>query len=568
MSNNLLTGTIPSSFAKLPVLQVLTLSLNLLHGGIVVMGEASGSPSLLQLDLSYNKLDGPLPAGLVSMVVSSTDLGLSHNNFSGPLPRWLGQLVVAQVLDFSSNNFDGTIPDEQLRQCAGLTLLNLSFNHLSGEIFGGSSKLDYLQTLDISSNNLTGALPPFLKSLHRLTFLNVSFNNFRGPIPVSGVFQHLNSSSFQGNPGLCGSIIHKQRRPPASHPHVRRKPFFILGATLAATAVLLGCVAVLAACFHYRTRAAFQGENFLAAETRRFTAEELALATQGYAGTNLLGQGTHAAVYKAVLSDGMIVAVKKLKELCAQEVLLKEAHILSKLRHRNLVRVRGCVLNLDVSALVLDYMPEGSLEHYLHDRREHEEYDWRRLTTIATGLANALIYLHHEYGMPIIHGDIKPSNILLDSNLEAHLADFGLSKLGKDGVFSIVSNFKGTIGYMAPEYAYAAEATTKVDVYSFGVVILEMLTGQKPTEVSGGVSLHEWVLDKLSEGSGSSVLQELLDARLVQSVQSPTKVGQALQLFKMGIACTQNQPRDRPTIQGILPFLCTLQLDTSSSETV
>ncbi|MCO5600474.1 hypothetical protein L7F22_054587 [Adiantum nelumboides] len=388
------------------------------------------------------------------------------------------------------------------------------------------SKQDYLQTPDISSNNLTGALPPFLKSLHRLTFLNVSFNNFRGPIPVSGVFQHLNLSSFQGNPGLCGSIIHKQCRPPASHPHVRRKPFFILGATLAATAVLLGCVAVLAACFHYRTRAAFQGENFLAAETRRFTAEELALATQGYAETNLLGQGTHAAVYKGVLSDGMIVSVKKLKERCAQEVLLKEAHILSKLRHRNLVRVRGCVLNLDVSALVLDYMPEGSLEHYLHDRREHEEYDWRRLTTIATGLANALIYLHHEYGMPIIHGDIKPSNILLDSNLEAHLADFGLSKLGKDGVFSIVSNFKGAIGYMAPEYAYAAEATTKVDVYSFGVVILEMLTGQKPTEVSGGVSLHEWVLDKLSEGSGSSVLQELLDARLVQSVQSPTKVGQ------------------------------------------
>ncbi|MCO5600473.1 hypothetical protein L7F22_054586 [Adiantum nelumboides] len=224
-----------------------------------------------------------------------------------------------------------------------------------------------------------------------------------------------------------------------------------LQATLVTTAVL-GFVVVLATCFHYRTQAAcaFQGEIFLAAETRRFTAEELALATGGYVETNLLGQGTHAAVYKGVLSDGMIVAVKKLKEGCSREVLLKEAHILSKLRHRNLVRVWGCVLNLDVSALVLDYMPEGSLEHYLHDRREHEEYDWRRLTTIATGLANALIYLHHEYGMPVIHGDIKPSNILLDSNLEAHLADFGLSKLSEDGVLSIVSNFKGTIGYMAP----------------------------------------------------------------------------------------------------------------------
>ncbi|KAI5065671.1 hypothetical protein GOP47_0020366 [Adiantum capillus-veneris] len=179
-------------------------------------------------------------------------------------------------------------------------------------------------------------------------------------------------------------------------------------------------------------------------------AEELAVATGCYAEDNLLGQETQAAVYKGVLSDGMIVAMKKLKAPCSREVLLKEIQILRKLRHRNLVRVRGCILNLDVSVLVLDYMSNGSLEHYLHVRRDHEEYDWGRLTTIATGLVNALTYLHHEYGVPVINGDIKPSNILLDSSLEAHLADFGLSKLGKEGVFPISSNFKGTIGYMAP----------------------------------------------------------------------------------------------------------------------
>ncbi|KAI5065205.1 hypothetical protein GOP47_0019900 [Adiantum capillus-veneris] len=137
-------------------------------------------------------------------------------------------------------------------------------------------------------------------------------------------------------------------------------------------------------------------------------AEELAVATGCYAEDNLLGQETQAAVYKGVLSDGMIVAMKKLKAPCSREVLLKEIQILRKLRHRNLVRVRGCILNLDVSVLVLDYMSNGSLEHYLHVRRDHEEYDWGRLTTIATGLVNALTYLHHEYGVPVINGDIKP----------------------------------------------------------------------------------------------------------------------------------------------------------------
>lgn len=258
-------------------------------------------------------------------------------------------------------------------------------------------------------------------------------------------------------------------------------------------------------------------------------------------------------VYKGMLSDGTLVAVKKFKAVCSREDLLKELQILSKLRHRNLVRILGCVINLEVIALVLDFMSNGSLEYYLHN--ESHKLSWDMFIQTAKGLANALVYLHHEYGVPIIHGDVKPSNILLDSDLESHLSDFGLAKMDRRGAISLSSNFKGSIGYMAPEFAYAARVTTKVDVYSFGVVILEMLTGKRPTQIQG-VSLHECIKRQLLDGVG---IQELLCASLSQSLCSESETSSinhlAVEFLQMGLACTEDNPDIRPSMQRVLNYL-------------
>lgn len=303
----------------------------------------------------------------------------------------------------------------------------------------------------------------------------------------------------------------------------------------------------------------------------RYSYQELMEATQGYSQDNLLGEGSTSAVYKGVLTNGKIVAVKKMKDAynSSHEALLREIKTLGKLRHRNLVRVLGCVLNLDVRALVLEYMANGSLEDYINVHYELgallQERDscglmsyWEMITRVGISVANALAYLHHEYDVPIIHGDVKPSNILLDSDMEPHLADFGLAKLidrGAEAV-SLSSNFKGTIGYMAPEYALAARITTKVDVYAYGVVLLVMLTGRRPTQViPNGLSLREWVKSKLhSKGYGEENIEEVLDASLLQ--RSPSNIiEKSTYLLRMGLACTQDLPNDRPTIQEVLAFL-------------
>ncbi|MCO5605956.1 hypothetical protein L7F22_060142 [Adiantum nelumboides] len=213
------------------------------------------------------------------------------------------------------------------------------------------------------------------------------------------------------------------------------------------------------------------------------------------------------------------------------------------------------------------FVPNGSLEQYLYQQVTRlEESRWlmsfEMILQIAEGVANALAYLHHEHdAVPIIHGDVKPSNILLDSELQAHLADFGLAKLAKSstGDVSLTSNFKVWIGYMAPEFAYAAKITTKVDIYSFGVVILEMMTGKGPTnELLHGVSLHDWVKQKLLLSHDGTSLWSILLAPSLQSSSSGSEIdpeSEVRRLLHLAVACTEQLPMKRPTAQHIKAFL-------------
>ncbi|KAI5076354.1 hypothetical protein GOP47_0008419 [Adiantum capillus-veneris] len=593
LANNHLTGKISMDLEKLENLKYLYLQGNLLHGGIPDLGGTK--LKLLELDLSMNQLNGSLPLNLAS-VVSELAGALSHNRFSGFLPLWLGQLVMAQSIDLSNNHFSGAIP-EGLGECIALTVLDVSRNQLSGELPLQLGNLDYLVTLNMAFNNLSGELPSFLSTkLPRLRHLNVSFNNFTGFIPQheKGVFRYLNASSFLGNPGLCGPLLNKECSTVSFTRDRHRSGIWLTnwrGIFLMTLALSLALVFVLillvVICYrrsaHAETQLVDQDTEMSykfsvgSVAAKRFSAQELFKATQGYSEVNLLGQGGSSVVFKGVLEDGNSVAVKVLKDVgkgSSHEAFLRETQILSRLKHRSLVRILGSVRNLDVQALVLEYMGNGSLETYLDMHRQHMSADdymilrgpftyWEALSAVAMDIAEALNYLHHDYGEPIIHGDVKPSNILFDADLKPRLADFGLAKLVKreEGALTLSSSFKGSIGYMAPEYAYAARITTKVDVYGYGVVLLRMLTGLSPTHSSlDGQTLHEWVKMKLpvDQDGIANIDAELLDAALVQ-VASDTCTKLVDQLLKIGLACTADRPEDRPTIHQVLDLITSYQ---------
>ncbi|MCO5607426.1 hypothetical protein L7F22_061622 [Adiantum nelumboides] len=569
LSNNKLAGGLSG---KLGGLQKLYLHRNLLQGPIADL-RGLISINLQYVNLSFNRLNGILPDSFYETLQNVLALSFSHNHLSGNLPPWLGGLLMVKEMDLSHNQFVGIVPG-MLGDLLELRTLNVSWNNLTGEFAQNFNIKSELISLDLSGNGLTGLLPSTLGLLKHLQFLNISFNNFEGPIPPYGVFKHLDASCFQGNTGLCGEVVHK----PCSSHHDRQAPIDLkIRILIGLAASLVVIMAILAAICYYRHWQKCQllaevDSKFKAlAETRHFSARELWESTQGYSEQNLLGEGAVGKVYKGVLANGELVAVKKIKDeiaCSARDALLQEVHILSKLRHRNLVKILGCVLNLEEHALVMAFVPNGSLEQYLYQVTRLE--DERRLSfdmilQIVQGIANALAYLHHEHdAVPIIHGDVKPSNILLDSELQAHLADFGLAKLAKNstGDVSLTSNFKGSIGYMAPEFAYAAKITTKVDIYSFGVVILEMMTGRGPTnELLHGVSLHDWVKQNLllsHDGTTSFLWSIQLLAPSLQSSSLWSEIDpepKVRLLLRLAVACTEQLPMKRPTAQDMKAFL-------------
>ncbi|KAI5078708.1 hypothetical protein GOP47_0006379 [Adiantum capillus-veneris] len=571
LSHNQLAGHLSSKLGRLLHLQNLYLNHNLLQGPIP---DFMGLGSLLRVDLSFNHLNGTLPNNLRNVFENVLSLKVSHNYLSGNLPPWFGQLMMVENIDLSHNRFVGTLP-ENLGDSMSLNYLDVSGNNLTGEFHLHFNNKSELISLNLSSNELTGLLPSTLGLLQHLQFLNISFNNFEGPIPLSGVFKNLNASWFQGNPRLCGPIVHKLCISHNRQAHLGLKARILIALTI--SLVVLSTILSPICCHRYlrNSHPAHEVDQTIKSlvEMRHFSTEGLWESTQGYSEQNLLGEGAIGVVYKGVLPNGEVVAVKKFKHdiACSREALLQEVHIVSKLRHRNLVKVLGCVLNLEVNALVLQFMPNGSLEQYLRQATNHEEVRrlrWETILKVTQGVANALAYLHHEHdALPIIHGDVKPGNILLDSELEAHLADFGLAKLAKSntGGVSMTSNFKGSIGYMAPEFAYTTKITTKVDIYSFGIVILEMLTGMEQThELLHGGSLHEWVKYKLLPSHNRVDLERIILAPFLHTSTLGTKIieheSQAMLLLQMAVACTEERPNKRPSMPQIKAFLDSLMV--------
>ncbi|KAB1204197.1 hypothetical protein CJ030_MR8G028278 [Morella rubra] len=286
---------------------------------------------------------------------------------------------------------------------------------------------------------------------------------------------------------------------------------------------------------------------------RIFTYKELHTATNGFSEDNMLGEGGFGSVYWGKTSDGLQIAVKKLKAMTskAEMEFAVEVEVLGRVRHKNLLGLRGYCAGSDHRLIVYDYIPNLSLLSHLHGQFASElRLNWQRRMRIAIGSAEGLLYLHHEVAPHIIHRDIKASNVLLDSDFEPLVADFGFAKLIPEGVSHLTTRVKGTLGYLAPEYAMWGKVSESCDVYSFGILLLEIVTGRKPMEkLPGGVkrTITQWAEPLILGGR----YKNLVDPKLRGNFDE----NQVKQAISVAVLCVQSDPDKRPKMKEVVSLL-------------
>ncbi|KAL2928975.1 Wall-associated receptor kinase-like 1 [Bienertia sinuspersici] len=286
-----------------------------------------------------------------------------------------------------------------------------------------------------------------------------------------------------------------------------------------------------------------------------FNSDELDKATDKYNEERILGRGGQGTVYKGMLNDGKIVAIKKSVTMneSLMDVFINEVVLLSQINHRNVVNLLGCCLESEVPMLVYEYVPCGTLSQHIHASKQEIPMPWEMRLQIGTDIANALAYLHSSYFVPIFHRDIKSSNILLDEKYRAKLSDFGISKsVTIDQTHFTTDHIVGTYGYLDPEYFISNRFTDKSDVFSFGVVLVELLTGQKAIRSEKDErGLAAWFLRHI----GDSKLYETLDARVVKEGKEKEIMGVA-QLAKR---CLSMDGKGRPAMKEVAAELETIR---------
>ncbi|CAN6540923.1 unnamed protein product [Malus baccata var. baccata] len=286
-----------------------------------------------------------------------------------------------------------------------------------------------------------------------------------------------------------------------------------------------------------------------------FTYEELALATEGFSDSNLLGQGGFGYVHKGVLPNGKEVAVKQLKAGSGQgeREFQAEVEIISRVHHRHLVSLVGYCMTGSERLLVYEFVPNNTMEFHLHGKGR-PTMDWSTRLKIALGSAKGIAYLHEDCHPKIIHRDIKAANILLDFKFEAKVADFGLAKFSSDVNTHISTRVMGTFGYLAPEYASSGKLTDKSDVYSFGVMLLELITGRRPVDASQTYvedSLVDWARPVLNRALEERNFDELVDPKL-QNSYDPNEMAR---MVACAAACVRHSARRRPRMSQVVRAL-------------
>ncbi|XLS48720.1 hypothetical protein HN51_023078, partial [Arachis hypogaea] len=458
ISNNYINGTIPQELSKLERLVMLDLSANSFDGSIpLILGQMS---SLTHMNLSNNLLYGDLPftlANLTQLLV----LDLSQNKLSGFIPHEIRKLTNLSTLDLSSNFLSGPIP-EQIGYLTRLEVLtigsnridDLSRNAISGVI--PSSIFIHSSYVDLSNNNLSGTI---LSQIGNLSYLDLSFNNLsiknRKELESVIPFCYLYCNPFLDNEYYdCDDHLDNHH-----NKHFGRS--LVLVIIVVCITISLGSIGIGMCIFRARhhgkleNKATKNGDLFsIWNYDGKIAFEDIIEATEDFDIRYCIGTGAYGSVYKAQLPSGKTVALKKLHKTESENAsfyksFCNEVEVLTEIRHRNIIRLYGYCLHNRCMFLVYEYLERGSLYCNLADEMEAQELKWSKRVNIIKGTAYALAHMHHHCPSPIVHRDVSSNNVLLNSELEACVSDFGTARL-LDPDSSNQTLLVGTYGYVAP----------------------------------------------------------------------------------------------------------------------
>ncbi|KAK7273316.1 hypothetical protein RIF29_14365 [Crotalaria pallida] len=583
VGENKLTGTFPTTlFEKCDGLNALHLNVSYTRISGQIPSKFGGMcRSLKFLDASGNQISGPIPFGFGDLV-SLVSLNLSWNRLQGQIPASVGQMKDLKFLSMAGNNLNGSIPTT-LEQLYSLEVLDLSSNNLTGEIPKGIENLRNLTGVLLNNNKLSGQFPAGLENVTSLSAINVSFNNLSGSLPLHSNL--ITCSSAVGNPflrpchgysltvpsadqqGLIEDPNSYTAAPPEVTGHKSGNAFNSIEiASITSASAIVSVLLALIVLFIYTRKS--NERSRVTGSTRKevtlftdvgvpLTFENVVHATGNFNASNCIGNGGFGATYKAEISPGNLVAIKRLAVGRFQGVQQFHAEIktLGRLRHQNLVTLIGYHASEMEMFLIYNYLPGGNLEKFIQERSSRA-VDWRILHKIALDIARALAYLHDQCVPRVLHRDVKPSNILLDDDFNAYLSDFGLARLLGTSETHATTGVAGTFGYVAPEYAMTCRVSDKADVYSYGVVLLELLSDKKALDPSfssygNGFNIVAWACMLLRQGRA----KEFFTAGLWDTGPEDDLI----EVLHLAVMCTVDSLSTRPSMKHVVRRLKQLQ---------
>ncbi|PIN23724.1 Serine/threonine protein kinase [Handroanthus impetiginosus] len=622
-----LSGSLSSSLGSLSELRHVNLRSNKFYGGLT--SELFKAQKLQSLVLYGNSFSETLPFEVGSLQYLQT-LDLSQNFFNGSLPLSLTQCKRLRNLDLSHNNFTGSLPNEFGKNLVLLEKLDLSYNYLGGSFPDDLGYLSNLQgTVDLSHNMFNGSIPASLGNLPENVYIDVTYNKLSGPIPQNGALINRGPTAFLGNPGLCGpplknpcSSYNTEASAPSSFPYLptnyyppqgggrglsKAVVFAIIVSDLVGICIIgllfSYCYSRICSCCKRKDKNGYgfeKGEK----ETkeclcfRKDESDTLSENVEQYelvpldqqvtfdldellkASAFVLGKSGTGIVYKVVLEDGLILAVRRLGEGGSQRFkeFQTEVEAIGKLRHQNIVTLRAYYWSVDEKLLVYDFIPYGNLATAIHGKPgmqiTYTPLSWSMRLKIMKGVAEGLVYLHDYSPKKYVHGNIKPSNILLGGDMEPKISDFGLGRLAniasgtatmqssrmvseKQQSSSEFATFSSTASfesyYQAPESLKVVKPSQKWDVYSYGIILLEMITGRLPLVQVGNLEMDivQWMQLCIEE---KKPLFDVLDPQLVQDA-ADHKEEEMIVVLKIAMACAQSSPDRRPLMRIVYDAL-------------